>query len=147
MNDNNYQFLLFGKQNNKDSDFSEREYKNKDFILQKYEKFKPKNNYISNNLKGAENKVKNLLSIFLENIEKEKRNSFQIYKHGKSHKTKENCKSLKKLNKSYFRNNSFNNSLNLENRNKNIIDKLDMEQHYNNNQKIYFSFFLFYIII
>ena len=140
MNDNNYQFLLLSKQNDKDSDFSEREYKNKDFILQKYEKFKPKNNYLSNNLKGAENKVKNLLSVVLKDIEKEKRNSFDIYKRDKSHKTKDNSKSLKKVktmsNNSYIiRKNTFNNSLNLENRNKHIIDKLDMEQHYNNNQK------------
>ena len=66
------------------SDFSENEYKSKNFKIQKYEKFKPKqaNNRDKNNksLKGAENKVKNLLSLFLKNIESEVDNSGSVYK-------------------------------------------------------------------
>ena len=51
---------------------------NKEFDLQKYQKFRPNNlssPYKNKALKGAENKVKNLLSNFLKNYEKEKRRS------------------------------------------------------------------------
>ena len=58
--------------NNSGSDFSE--YENKNYKIQKYEKFKPKpilKNQENKALKGAENNVKNLLSLFLKSIESE----------------------------------------------------------------------------
>lgn len=71
MNDNKFPYLILDQNKSQledDSDFSENEYKRKNFKIQKYEKFKPKqaNNNDKNNksLKGAENKVKNLLSLF-----------------------------------------------------------------------------------
>ena len=78
MSDNKFSFMLLeqNKSHIEDSsDFSENEYKNNDFKIQKYEKFKPKPNQDrdknNKSLKGAENQVKNLLSVFLKNIESE----------------------------------------------------------------------------
>ena len=77
MSEKKYQIHFFNKIE-KDSDFSDREYKSN--ILQKYEKFKPKNSKdLSDNLKGAENQVKNLLSVFLKNFEKKNKNSLSRY--------------------------------------------------------------------
>ena len=75
MSDNKFSFLIMDQNKSHiddDSEFSENEYKHKNFKIQKYEKFKPKP-IIKNNksLKGAENKVKNLLSHFIKNIESE----------------------------------------------------------------------------
>jgi hypothetical protein len=42
MNNNKYKYLLIDQPRDDDSDFSENEYNNKDFKIQKYEKFKPK---------------------------------------------------------------------------------------------------------
>ena len=77
MNSHNYPIFLNTRQREEDSDFSEDEYKSKDFKIQKYEKFKPKqnNNIYRKSIKGAENKVKFLLSNFLKTIESEKNNS------------------------------------------------------------------------
>jgi len=55
-----------------DSDFSDKNYKN--MKLNKFEKFKPKNINSpkkNQNLKGAENNVKSLISVFLKDIEQE----------------------------------------------------------------------------
>ena len=52
----------------------EKKYNNVEFNLQKYQKFKPKDNvsyFKIKTLKGAENKVKHLSSYFLKNYEKE----------------------------------------------------------------------------
>ena len=74
-----YNLLANNKLNlDEDSDYSENEYKNKDYKIQKYEKFKPKpiiKKQSNQTLKGAENKVKYLLSIFLKHIESEENNS------------------------------------------------------------------------
>ena len=77
MNSHNYPIFLNTRQREEDSDFSEDEYKSKDFKIQKYDKFKPKqnNNIYRKSIKGAENKVKFLLSNFLKTIESEKKNS------------------------------------------------------------------------
>ena len=94
MSDNNYPYNFLNKID-KDSEFSDREYKSKDYILQKYEKFIPKNSKnLSDNLKGAENQVKNLLSVFLKNLENERRNSFSRF--NKTYK-KERHSLLKKV--------------------------------------------------
>ena len=131
MSDNKFPYIFFNK-TDRDSDFSEREYKSKDFILQKYEKFKPKSDKIEN-LKGAENKVKKLLSLFLRKIENERRNSFGKYY--KSNK-KERHSLLKKVktmsNNQNILNNSFNNnSINLERKSRNSVNKIiDISQNY-----------------
>ena len=54
-----------------DSDFSDKNYK--EMKLNKFEKFKPKNinSPKKQNLKGAENNVKSLISVFLKDIEQE----------------------------------------------------------------------------
>ena len=78
--------------NNSDSDFSENEYKNKNYKIQKYEKFKPKpilKNQTNKTLKGAENKVKYLLSMFLKNIESEENNSDMKFKQNNTLKIKD----------------------------------------------------------
>ena len=78
MNDGKYPILSINYESDKDSDYSEKKH-NKEFGFPKYEKFKSKdeNYYKMKTIKGAENKVKNLLSIFIKNyeIEKEKENS------------------------------------------------------------------------
>ena len=83
MDDNKFPYLILDhskSQIDDDSDFSENEYKNKNFKIQKYEKFKPKPiiNKEKNNqtLKREENKVKDLLSNFLKNIESEDNTGF-----------------------------------------------------------------------
>ena len=76
---NNYPYLILNKSIDKYSDDSERKYRNSDFNLEKYEKFRPKNeNVITDKLRGAENDVKNMLSLFLNNIELKKINSLNI---------------------------------------------------------------------
>ena len=89
MNNDKFQFLLIGHSRDDDSDFSENEYKNKDYKIQKYEKFKPKKNSFKKDLRGAENQIKNILSGFLKNIESEKRNSEIIFNDGQANKNKE----------------------------------------------------------
>ena len=78
MNNDKFPFLILDHSKShidEDSDFSENEYKNKNFKIDKYEKFKPKS--IINKekkyqtLKREENKVKDLLSNFLKNMESE----------------------------------------------------------------------------
>ena len=73
---------LIEPQKEENDDFSEFYYKNKDFKLSKYEKFEPKiyDNYNNdNNLKKTENQVKNLLSFYIKNIEKEKNDSYIFF--------------------------------------------------------------------
>ena len=89
MNNDKFQFLLIGQQRDDDSDFSDNEYNNKDFKIQKYEKFKPKKNDYKKDLRGAENQIKNILSVFLKNIESEKKDSNIIFTGEQSHKNKE----------------------------------------------------------
>ena len=135
MNDNKFPYLILDQnksQSEDDSDFSENEYKRKNFKIQKYEKFKPKqaNNNDKNNksLKGAENKVKNLLSLFLKNMESEADNSGSVYKSINTIKNKDKdkdsisikkCK-LKKINTTkndyLIRTSSFNMIINNENK-------------------------------
>ena len=85
--------------NDSGSDFSEKEYKNKNYKIQKYEKFKPKpilKHQENKALKGAENNVKNLLSLFLKSIESEENNSGIIFKPHNTYKMKEKDKSKEK---------------------------------------------------
>ena len=142
MSDSKFPYLILDQNKSHaedDSDFSENEYKSKNFKIQKYEKFKPKqaNNRDKNNksLKGAENKVKNLLSLFLKNIESEVDNSGSVYKSINTLKNKDKdkdsisikkCK-LKKINTTknvvLIRTNSYNMTINNDNKintNKNI---------------------------
>ena len=139
MNDNKFSYMLLdqNKSNIEDSsDFSENEYKKKDFKIQKYEKFKPKSILKKDNnnkkLKGAENKVKNLLSHFLKNIESEDNNSSIIFKSIKTlrNKDKESLPTkkniLKRINTTndddnLVRTNSFN--ISIDNNYKNEINK------------------------
>ena len=78
MNDGKYPILSITCESDKDSNYSEKRH-NKEFGFRKYEKFKSKEDsyYKMKNIKGAENKVKILLSNFIKNyeIEKEKENS------------------------------------------------------------------------
>ena len=94
---------LIEQQKEEDDDYSEFYYKNKNFELSKYEKFKPKiydNYYNDNNLKKTENQVKNLLSFFRKNIEKENRNSdIFCYKKKNITNKKEIKKKLADINK------------------------------------------------
>ena len=135
MSDSKFPYLILDQNKSHaedDSDFSENEYKSKNFKIQKYEKFKPKqaNNSDKNNksLKGAENKVKNLLSLFLKNIESEVDNSGSVYKSINTLKNKDKdkdsisikkCK-LKKINTTkndyLIRTNSYNMTINNDNK-------------------------------
>ena len=136
---------------------SEKEYKSNDFNLQKYEKFQPKEtrSLIKNKtLKGVENKVKNLLSKFLKNYEMEKQNSDILYDSNKSPikdnypNTKQNKRGLKKVmtvanngKEKIIRSNSFNISLNNENKS-NKINAVNEHHHHNHSQrkKVGFNF-------
>ena len=138
MSDSKFPYLILDQNKSPledDSDFSEDEYKSKNFKIQKYEKFKPKqvNNRDKNNksLKGAENKVKNLLSLFLKNIESEVDNSGSLYKSINTIKDKDKdsisikkCK-LKKINTTkndyLIRTNSYN--MTIKNDNKSYANK------------------------
>jgi len=88
MSNDKFQFLLIDHPRDDDSDFSENEYK-KDFKIQKYEKFKPKKNNYKKDLRGAENQIKNILSVFLKNIETEQKNSSIIFTGEQTHKNRE----------------------------------------------------------
>ena len=75
MNESKFPYLILDhnkSQSDEDSDFSENEYKNKNFKIQKYEKFKPKpiinKEKNTKTLLREENKVKDLLSNFLKNM-------------------------------------------------------------------------------
>ena len=153
MNDKKYPYISIDYANDKDSDSSEKLYNNKGFDLQKYEKFKPKNMetyYKNKTLKGAENKVKNLLSLFLKNYEMEKQNSDNLYENNKTLKVKEinnmiryrNKREIKKVltsvnNKkgNFVRSSSFNISLNNESMNNKTNNNQSEEKyfHHNNN--------------
>jgi len=88
MNNDKFQFILMNHPIDEDFDSSENEY-DKDFKMQKYEKFRPKKNTDKKDLIGAENEVKNILSVFLNNIETEKKNSNIIFTGEQAHKNKE----------------------------------------------------------
>ena len=89
MSNNKYPVLLISHPRYDDSDFSENDYKNKDFKIQKYEKFKPKKSSLKKDLIGAENQIKNILSVFLETYESEKKNSDIIFNVEQDNKNKE----------------------------------------------------------
>ena len=131
MSDKTFTYIFFNK-TDKDSDFSEKENKSKDFILQKYEKFKPKSDN-KENLKGAENKIKKLLSIFLKNIEKERRNSFNKYYRSNKKERHTPLKKVKTMsNNQNILNNSFNNnnSISMERKSRNSHNKIiDISQN------------------
>ena len=118
MKDIKFPFISIDYASDKESDYSEKEYKKKDFSLQKYQKFKPKaidNNYKTKALRGAENKVKNILSNFLKNYEIGN-NTFDV---------------LNELNRNQ-KNNELNNN---ENKNNKIIKKVKtsvINEHTNN---------------
>ena len=133
MKKSNFPFELLDQNKShleEESDFSENEYKNNKFKIQKYEKFKPKSIMKEKNniktLKGAENKVRYLLSIFLKSIESEEHNSGILFKPNNTLKNKDKDsitikkKEIKKIktatNKKYRRSNSFN--VNANNNNK-----------------------------
>ena len=108
MSNKKFQFLLINQPRYEDSDFSENEYNNKDFKIQKYEKFKPKKNSLKKDLIGAENQIKNILSVFLKTYESEKKNSDIIFndEHGRKNKKRhsisnKNKKSLIKKTSTY----------------------------------------------
>ena len=76
MNDDIYRPISLNYVKDNDFYFSNKNYNNEDFNLQKYQKFKPKDNesyFRIKSIKGAEDKVKHLLSIFLKNYEKEEK--------------------------------------------------------------------------
>ena len=126
-------YLFLNKSVDKDSDFSYRKYKKKDYILEKYEKFKPrKSSKIPDTLKGAANNVKNMLSVFLDNIETEKRNSLHLRntKTQKSHKI--NLKIVKTKNSE----NSFKKKpLLSKSKSRKMINLFDKNQNHFNNIK------------
>ena len=158
MNGNIYPYFNMNYNREKDSDNSEKEYKNKDFNLQNYEKFQPKSTkslYKNKTLKGAENQVKNLLSLFLQNYEIEKENSEILFDSNKSSKNRDsyvhslkNKKSIKKVmtqannrKTNFIRTSSFNISLNNENKSNKIFN-VAHEGHKNHSQKkkVFFNF-------
>ena len=158
MNGNIYPYFNMNYNREKDSDNSEKEYKNKDFNLQNYEKFQPKSTkslYKNKTLKGAENQVKNLLSLFLQNYEIEKENSEILFDSNKSSKNRDsyvhslkNKKSIKKVmtqannrKTNFIRTSSFNISLNNENKSNKILN-VAHEGHKNHSQKkkVFFNF-------
>ena len=77
MKDSQFSYITFNYRRNSIFDFSRKGFltESKEFNLEKYQKFTPKNseNYYDKkkSLKGAENQVKNLLSNFLKNYENE----------------------------------------------------------------------------
>ena len=99
MNDNKFSYIILDQNKshmNEDSDFSENEYKKKSFKIQKYEKFKPKpiinKEKTNKTLKREENKVKDLLSMFLKNLESEENSSGFLYKPNNTLKMKDKDK-------------------------------------------------------
>ena len=156
MNDEKYPIISINYGSDKDSDFSEKKH-NKEFGFRKYEKFKSKddNYYKMKTIKGAESKVKNLLSIFIKNyeIEKEKENSDIFYDSQKSKEINifglKNKKGLKKVKTSVnnknennlLRSSSFNVSLNV-NRNHKIVNASEGYNHkiiHNQKRKVAFN--------
>ena len=74
MNDDKYPIISLNYTKNKNLGYSEKGHRtyNKELNYEKYEKFQPKNTdsyYKIKTLRREENKVKNLLSIFLKNYE------------------------------------------------------------------------------
>ena len=143
----------------KDSDFSEKKRK-KDFGFRKYEKFTPKedNNYRMKSLEGAENKVKNLLSIFIQNYENEREiENSEIFFDDKSLNSKEistsrnrNKKKLRKVKtavnkrngKNIIRTSSYNVSLNNNNENNqttNSPEEYGLHQFKSQKRKVAFN--------
>ena len=149
MNDGKYPIISINYESDKDSDFSEKKH-NKEFGFRKYEKFKSKdeNYYKIKSIKGAESKVKNLLSIFIKNyeIEKEKENSDIFYDSQKSkeiyifgNKNKKRLKKVKtsvsnKKENNLLRSSSFNISFN-ENRNRKIANASERYNHQKKNSQ------------
>jgi len=130
MNDNKFPFLIIDQNKSHiedESEFSENEYKHKNFKIQKYEKFKPKPiiNLDKNNksLKGAENKVKNLLSHFIKNIESESYSRDNLKSNISVKNKDKDSISIKKCNKkNSLKNGNLirTNSFTLNNNNKNV---------------------------
>jgi hypothetical protein len=103
MNDSKFPYLILDhdkSQMDEDSDFSENEYKNKNFKIQKYEKFKPKpiinKEKNSKTLLREENKVKDLLSNFLKNMESEENGTDFAFKQVNTLKIKDKNKDKEK---------------------------------------------------
>ena len=83
MDENKFSYLLIDNPKEDYSNIYEKNYQNNEFNGQKYEKFKAKekaNEYGTKILEKRENQVKNLLSIYLKNIESDYKNSDPISK-------------------------------------------------------------------
>ena len=132
-NEKGFSNSIIEPQKEEDDEYSDFDYKDKDFELSKYEKFKPKNNDSDNNLKKTENQVKNLLSFYIKNIENENKNTdiFSDEKKTKINK-KETRKKLAHINKTHvIKSVSLNANLNYNNK-----LKIPKEELSNNNKKI-----------
>ena len=164
MDNDQFPFLIIDQNKNNndnpdnDIDFSSKNFKK--FKLKKFEKFKPKNennpSKNNQNLKGAENKVKSLISFFLKDIEQENENPENIDKSNFNNKINQNELSPKKFKRKSLKRNSaiepnlhfgrnnfnklnfgLNNNLYF-NVNKNINNNINIEgtKNYNNNKQI-----------
>ena len=145
MKGNQYSYISFNynyrRDDDLDLDFSRKEYKtqNKEFNLQKYQKFKPKNTenyyYKKKTLKGAENKVKNLLSLFLKNYENEENSDIYNELNKTKKNTNNNQKRLKKV-KTALSNKKLKtkylDDLNNNQKDNNIINTPDEIEYYKN---------------
>ena len=124
MNDNQFPYLMY--ENNKSDSSSDSSEKRKNhYILKSFAKFKPKN-VIKNEqnkreLKGAEHKVKNLLSDYIKNIELEKKSNKKSKNKKLTNKNSSSItspKKIKKRNTIITHNNlKLKNMLNIENEN------------------------------
>ena len=114
MDNDQFPFLIMDQNKNNndnpdnDIDFSSKNFKK--FKLNKFEKFKPKNennpSKNNQNLKGAENKVKSLLSFFLKDIEQENENPANIDKSNYHSKINQNEITPKKFKRKSLKRNS-----------------------------------------
>ena len=133
MNDDKYSIISINYTKDKNLDYSEKGHRtyNKELNSEKYEKFQPKNTdsyYKIKTLRREENKVKNLLSIFLKNYENEELNSGILSEVNKDNNNKKRLKKVKtdlsnkKLNKINSFMNSSNNNSKMNNTNEEILD-------------------------
>ena len=131
---NNYPYFMLNKSIDKSSEYSDRK---SDFNLEKYEKFRPKNKEEIDKLRGAENDVKHMLSLFLNNIETEKRSSVN-YRNIKTIKTKKTnnsdikiVKTISETDQNIITNNSFNkNLLSPKSKSRKILNPLENSLHH-----------------
>ena len=101
--DKKYQYLNINdnKYDDESSNSSEKEYN--DFKINNFVKFKPKSNKDDlkekeKKLKGAESKVKSLLSSFIKNIEMEKKNN-EVFENEFNGKNIDSNVNIRKINK------------------------------------------------